>query len=107
MNQVKLAGNLGKDPEIRTFEKGGKLATFSLATTEEFYTKSGDKSSSTTWHNISAWGKVADRIEAELKKGSFAAVEGRLTNRSYVDKNGQKRYVTEVIANDIETSRAA
>ena len=62
----------------------------------------GDKTSNTQWHNIIAWGKVADRIEAEFKKGSFVTVDGRLVSRSYTDKNGQKRYITEIVVHDAE-----
>jgi single-strand DNA-binding protein len=101
INRVQLTGNLGNDPEIRTFENGSKLARFSMATKEDYTTRSGEKSSDTQWHFISAWGKIAGRIEAELKKGSFVSVEGRLVTRNYTDKNGQKKYVTEVVANDL------
>jgi single-strand DNA-binding protein len=101
MNQVTLAGNIGKDPQVRSFEKGGKLATFSLATKEEYRTRSGEAAVSTSWHLISAWGKVAERIEAELKQGSFVKVEGRLATRSYTDKDGKRRFITEVIARAI------
>ena len=100
VNKVQLTGNLGNDPEIKTFENG-KLAKFSMATKEEYTTRSGEKSSDTQWHFIIAWGKVADRIESEFKKGSFVSVEGRLVTRNYVDKNGQKKYTTEVVANEV------
>jgi single-strand DNA-binding protein len=101
VNRVQLTGNLGKDPEIRQFEKGGKKASFSMATREEYTTRSGEKAQDTQWHFISAWGRVAERIEAELKKGSFVSIEGRLTTRNYTDKNGQRKYITEVVANDV------
>lgn len=101
MNQVKLAGNIGNDPQIRSFEKGGKLATFKLAIKEEYRNKTGQLAVSTSWHLITAWGKLADRIESQLKKGSFVSVEGRLSNRSYLDKDGQKRFVTEVVASGV------
>src|SRR6476620_2500512 len=100
-NRVQLTGNLGKDPEIKTFDGGGKLAKFSLATKEEFTNRNGERSSSTTWNNITAWGKIADRVEAELQKGSFVSVEGRIQTRNYTDKDGQKKYSTEIVANDI------
>lgn len=100
VNRVQLTGNLGGDPEIKNFENS-KLAKFSIATKEEYTTRSGEKSSDTQWHNIVAWGKVAERIEAELKKGSFVSIEGRLVTRNYVDKTGQKKYITEVVANEI------
>ncbi len=100
-NKVQLTGNLGRDPEIKTFENG-KLAKFSLATTEEYTTRGGDKTSNTHWHNIVAWGKVADHIEAEFKKGSFVSISGKLVSRSYNDKNGDKKYITEVVANEAD-----
>lgn len=99
-NRVQLTGNLGNDPEIKTFENG-KLAKFSMATKEEYTTRSGEKSSDTQWHFVIAWGKVAERIETELKKGSFVSVEGRLVTKNYVDKSGQKKYVTEIVANEV------
>ena len=100
VNRVQLTGNLGNDPEIKTFESG-KLAKFSMATKEEYTTRSGEKSSDTQWHFVIAWGKVAERIETELKKGSFVSVEGRLVTKNYVDKSGQKKYVTEIVANEV------
>jgi len=99
-NRVQLTGNLGNDPEIKTFE-GGKLAKFSMATKEEYTTRSGERSADTQWHFIIAWGKVAERVESELKKGSFVSVEGKLATRNYIDKNGQKKYVTEIVASDV------
>ena len=105
VNRVQLTGNLGNNPEIKVFENGNKLAKFSLATQEEFYSKTGDKGSETQWHFISAWGKIADKIESEFKKGSYVSVEGRLVSRSYVDKNGQKRYVTEVVINEAQLNQ--
>ena len=101
INKVQLTGNLGNTPEIKIFENGNKLARFSMATKEEYTTRSGEKSSDTQWHFISAWGKVAERIETELQKGSFVSIEGRLVTRNYMDKNGQKKYVTEIVANEV------
>jgi len=98
-NRVQLTGNLGNDPEIKNFENG-KLAKFSMATKEEFTTRSGEKGSETQWHYVIAWGKLAERIETEFKKGSYVSIEGKLVTRNYLDKNGQKRYITEVVAND-------
>ncbi len=106
-NRVQLTGNLGNNPEIKNFENGSKLARFSMATKEEYTTRSGEKSSDTQWHFVSAWGKIAERIEAELQKGSFVSIEGRLVTRNYVDKNGQKRYVTEIVANDLVINQKA
>ncbi|HQQ94579.1 MAG TPA: single-stranded DNA-binding protein [Bacteroidia bacterium] len=102
INKVQLTGNLGNNPEIKTFENGNKLARFSMATNEEYTTRSGEKSSDTQWHFITAWGKVADRVESDLKKGSFVSIEGRLVTRNYTDKNGQKKYITEVVANEVQ-----
>ncbi len=101
INKVQLTGNLGNNPEIKVFENGNKVARFSIATTEEYKTKTGEKAEDTQWHFISAWGKMAEHVEAELKKGSYVSIEGRLTTRNYVDKNGVKKYITEVVANDV------
>lgn len=100
-NKVQLTGNLGNNPEVKIFENGSKVARFSMATKDEYKTRTGEKAEDTQWHFISAWGKMAEKIEAELKKGSFVSVEGRLTTRNYVDKNGQKKYVTEIVANEV------
>src|SRR5688572_26852877 len=106
-NRVQLTGNLGKDPEIKTFDGGGKLAKFSLATKEEYTNKNGERTSSTTWHFITAWGKIAERVEKELQKGSFVSIEGRISTRNYTDKDGQKRYMTEIVANDVVLNNRA
>jgi single-strand DNA-binding protein len=107
INKVQLTGNLGNNPEIKIFENGSKLAKFSMATTEEYTTRNGEKSSDTQWHFVTAWGKVAERIETEFKKGSFVSIEGRLVTRNYTDKNGQKKYVTEIIANEANLNQKA
>jgi len=99
-NRVQLTGNLGKDPEVKQFDNS-KRASFSIATKEEYTNRSGEKVSDTQWHFVVGWGKVAEQIESELKKGSFVTIEGRLANRSYVDKSGQKKYITEVVASDV------
>ena len=100
-NRVQLTGNLGNKPEIKTFDSGSKLARFSMATSEEITTKKGDTITETQWHLITAWGKLADMIETELNKGSLVSVDGRLVTRNYLDKSGQKKYVTEVVATDV------
>ena len=100
-NKVQLTGNLGGNPEIKTFDNGNKVARFSMATKEEYKTRTGEKAEDTQWHYVSAWGKMAEHIEAEFKKGSFVSVEGRLTTRSYNDKSGQKKYITEIVANNV------
>ena len=100
-NKVQLTGNLGGNPEIKIFDNGNKVARFSMATKEEYKTRTGENAEDTQWHYVSAWGKMAEQIEAELKKGSFVSVEGRLTTRNYVGKDGQKKYITEIVANEV------
>ena len=100
-NSVRLIGNLGDEPKVRKLDSGRKVATFSIATNEIYYDQSGKKVSDTTWHRLVAWGKQADIAENYLKKGSEIAVEGKLTNRSYDDKNGEKHYITEVVVNSL------
>ena len=100
-NKVQLIGNLGNNPEIRTTESGKKMARFSIATDETYRTAKGDKVTETLWHNLIAWGKVADIAEQYLSKGSEVAIEGKLINRNYLDKDGNKRYVTEVQVNEV------
>jgi single-strand DNA-binding protein len=100
-NRVQLTGNLGGDPEIKKFDNGNKVARFSMATNEEYHDKNGEKNTETQWHQIVAWGKLADKVEEDCKKGSFITIEGRLTTRSYTDSNSQKKYITEVVASDV------
>ncbi|HYK47460.1 MAG TPA: single-stranded DNA-binding protein [Parafilimonas sp.] len=100
-NKVQLIGNLGNNPEIRTTEAGKKMARFSVATDETYRNSKGEKVTETQWHNLIAWGKVAEIVEKYLSKGSEIAVEGKLMNRNYVDKEGVKRYITEVHVNEM------
>lgn len=100
-NKVQLIGHLGQDPEITTLESGNKLAKFSLATTETYKNASGQKVEDTQWHQVIAWGKLADLAENYLAKGKQVAVEGKLTHRSYETQAGDKRYVTEVRCNEM------
>ncbi len=100
-NKVQLIGNLGQDPEIINLESGKKLAKFSIATNEYYNNKQGDKVTDTQWHNIIAWGKVADIIEKYVNKGQEVAIEGKLTSRSYEDNDGSKRYITEIVCSEI------
>jgi single-strand DNA-binding protein len=100
-NRVQLIGNVGNDPEIRMPEGGKKLANLSIATNESYKNEKGEKVEQTEWHRITAWGKTADIIENYVTKGKEIAVEGKLTHRSYEDKNGEKRYVTEVVISEI------
>jgi single-strand DNA-binding protein len=97
VNKVILVGNLGKDPEVRHLEGDKKVAKFTLATTEAYRDKNGQRVENTEWHNIEFWGPVTEVIEKYLKKGSQVYVEGKLRTRSYEDKEGVKKYVTEVI----------
>ena len=100
-NKVQLIGFVGQEPEIKTLEGGKKLANITIATNEVYYKENGDKVENTEWHRITAWGKTADIIEEYVIKGKEVAIEGKLTHRSYDDKDGNKRYVTEVVANEI------
>ena len=100
-NKVQLIGNLGNAPEVKTTESGKKLARFSVATNESYRNAKGEKVTETTWHNLVAWGKVAEIAEKYLTKGKEVAVEGKLINRSYTDKDGNKKYITEVQANEL------
>lgn len=100
-NKVQLIGHVGQDPEIKTLEGGKKVANITIATNEVYYKENGEKAEQTEWHRVAAWGKVADIIEKYVTKGKEIAIEGKLTHRSYDDKNGEKRYITEVVANEI------
>jgi len=100
-NKVQLIGNLGQDPEIITLESGKKLAKFSVATNESYKNNKGERVTDTQWHNIVAWGKTAEIIESYVTKGKEIAIEGKLTTRSWDDKEGNKRYTTEVVCNEI------
>jgi single-strand DNA-binding protein len=100
-NKVQLIGNLGNAPEVKNTENGKKLARFSMATNETYRGRTGEKVTETTWHNIVAWGKVAEIAEKYLTKGKEIAIEGKLTNHSYTDKEGIKRFVTEIQVNEL------
>ncbi|PQJ79799.1 single-stranded DNA-binding protein [Polaribacter porphyrae] len=100
-NKVQLIGNLGNNPEIINLESGKKLAKFSLATNESYTNASGQKIDKVEWHNLVAWGKTCDIIEKYLTKGKEVAIEGKLTSRSYETKEGEKRYITEVVVNEL------
>jgi len=99
LNRVTFIGNLGKDPEVRRLESGVAVAKFSLATNENYKDKNGEWQKSTEWHDIVCWRYLADRAENQLKKGMMVYVEGKLTHRKYQDKDGNDRYITEVVAN--------
>lgn len=99
LNKVMLIGNVGKDPEVRSFENS-KKATFTLATSESYKNKNGEKVTNTEWHNIVVWRGLADVAEKWVKKGTQLYVEGKITTRSYDDKDGQKKYITEILADN-------
>ena len=99
-NKVQLIGNLGNDPEIRHFDNGKKMARFSLATSEQYTDASGNRKKETQWHNLVMWGAQVGIAEKYLKKGSEIAIEGRLKNRSYEDKQGNKKIMTEIVVNE-------
>jgi len=100
-NKVTLIGNLGNTPEVKVFEGDKKMARMSLATNETYKNKQGEKVTDTTWHNVVAWGPLVDVIEKYTQKGSEIAIEGKLVNRSYTDKEGIKRYTTEIHMSDL------
>ena len=107
VNKVILIGNLGKDPELRYTPSGQPVATFSLATTERWNDRNGQRQDRTEWHNIVAWGKLGELVNQYLKKGRSAYIEGRITTRSWEDKDGNKRYKTEIVANQVQFLGAA
>ena len=100
-NTVQLIGYVGQEPEIKTFDGGKKLANLTIATNDSYKNDKGEKVEQTEWHKVVAWGKTAEIIEKYVTKGKVIAIEGKLTHRSYDDKNGEKRYVTEVVANEV------
>ena len=100
-NRVQLIGRVGQDPEVKNLDGGKKLATITIATNDVYYKDNGDKVEQTEWHRVTAWGKTAEIIEKYVTKGKEIAIEGKLTHRTYEDKNGEKRYVTDIIANEV------
>lgn len=101
MNKVILTGHLGNDPEVRTLESGVKVASFSLATSERWKDKEGNKKEDTDWHNCVVWSPIAEIVEQYLKKGSHVLVEGKVKQRQY-EKEGEKKYVTEIKVDSFE-----
>ncbi len=104
VNKVILVGNLGADPEVKYVMENVPVATFRIATTESYKDKSGEWKDATEWHNIVAWRNLAERVEKYFKKGTQIYVEGKLRNRSYDDKDGNKRYITEIVAEQLFTT---
>lgn len=102
VNKVILIGNLGKDPEVQNFENGVKKAAFTLATTETYKGKDGEKATHTEWHNIVLWRGQADVAERFLKKGSTVYIEGRIRKREYDDKEGQKKFIYEILGDSMQ-----
>ncbi len=100
-NKVQLIGNLGMNPEVKVIDNGKKLAKMSIATNESYKNAKGELIKDTQWHNLVAFGKTAEIIEKYLKKGSEIAVEGKLVNRSYTDKEGIKRYISEIQVSEL------
>ncbi len=102
VNKVTLIGNLGKDPEIRRLENGAIVAKFTIATNEYYRDKSGELQQLTEWHDVVAWRALAEQAERVLRKGKLVYIEGRLTHRQYQDKDGNNRYITEILAGMIK-----
>ncbi len=100
-NKVQLIGHVGNEPEILILESGKKLAKFFIATNESYKNSKGEKITDTQWHNIIAWDKTAELIENYVPKGKEVGIEGKLTSRSYEDKDGHKRYITEIVCNEL------
>lgn len=102
VNKVILVGNLGKDPEVRHLDNGRAVANFSVATSETYKNRQGDRVTTTEWHNIVLWTPLAEVAEKYLKKGSQVYIEGKLTTRSWDDQEGNKRYTTEVVGREMK-----
>jgi single-strand DNA-binding protein len=100
-NRVQLIGHLGQDPEIKNLENGKKVVNFTIATNDTFKNTEGQKVEETTWHNIVAWNGLAERAAKYLKKGKEVAIDGRLVYKSYEDKKGVTKYVTEIVLNEM------
>lgn len=100
INRVQLIGHLGKDVEIKELDKGRKVSKTVMATNEFYFDKEGEKVENTTWHNLVAWGRTAERLQSFASKGAKIAVMGKLSNRTYQDQKGDTRYITEIIVHD-------
>jgi len=100
INKVELAGYAGRDAEVREIKSGISLASFSLATSENYRDKNGDWVSNTSWHNIIMWNDVARKAAEEIRKGTHVSLTGKINYRNYETKTGEKRYVTEIIVNE-------
>ena len=100
-NKVQLIGNVGSAPEVKNLEGGKKVVKLSLATSDSYKNAAGERIKETQWHNLVAWNKTAERAEKYLRKGSKIVVDGKLLNKSYIDKEGNKKYFTEILVNDL------
>jgi len=100
-NKVQLIGNEGQDPQITVLDSGKKVTRFSLATNENYKNAKGEKMQNTYWHNMVAWGKIAEVISTYVTKGKEIAIEGKLTSHSYQTKEGEKRHITDVVINEV------
>jgi len=102
INKVILVGNVGRDPEVRYLDSGVAVAKFPLATSETYTNKSGDRVTNTEWHNIVIWRKLAEVVEKYVQKGQQLYLEGKISNRSYDDKEGNKRYISEIVVDNMQ-----
>jgi len=100
-NRVQLIGHVGNEPEVQNLESGSKVVRLSLATNESYRNKEGERVTKTEWHNVVAWNKTAEFIENYVTKGKEIGVDGKLTSRSWEDKDGNMRYITEVICSEV------
>lgn len=100
-NKVQLIGHVGNAPEVIELESGKRFVKFTMATNDSYKNAKGDKVEDTQWHNLVVWSKLVDVVEKYVHKGSELMIEGKLTNRSYDDKEGNKRYVSEIIVNEL------
>ncbi len=100
-NRVQLIGHVGNDPEVQILDSGSKLVRLSIATNEMYKNDKGERVTKTEWHSVVAWNKTAEIIEEYVTKGKEVAIDGKLTTRSWEDKEGNKRYTTEVVCNEI------
>ena len=102
LNSVNLIGAVGNDPEVRTLQGGAKVASFRLATTERYKDRDGNQKEQTEWHSITVWNGKADFVEKYVKKGNNLFISGKLSTRQWTDQSGNKRYSTEVVADNIQ-----
>ena len=102
-NSVQLVDNLGRDVEFKNFDSGSSRASFTLSTKDFYKNNKGEKMQDTQWHNVVAWGRVAENMNSLLAKGSEVMIKGKLTSRSYDNKEGEKKYITEIVVNEFMT----